>query len=89
MNSEEECAAAAVIIYDTHLQELRFDEINDLQHLFRIHESTFSKFIPEVCESIYNNLKDKYLKVKLASESWLISTIKKISTVEHTLFLYH
>ena len=49
-------------VYDTLLQELRFDEINDLQHLFRIHKSTLSKFIPEVCESIYNHLKYKYLK---------------------------
>ena len=35
----------------------------DLQHLFRIHKSTLSKIIPEVCEAIYKHLKDKYLQV--------------------------
>ena len=29
----------------------------DLQHLFRVHKSTLSKIIPEVCEAIYSNLK--------------------------------
>ena len=35
----------------------------DLQHLFRIHKSTLSKFIPEVCEAIFRRLKDNYLQV--------------------------
>ena len=35
----------------------------DLQHLFRIHKSTLSKFIPEVCEALYKQLKDNHLKV--------------------------
>ena len=35
----------------------------ELQYLFRVHKSTLSKFIPEVCEAIYFRLKDKYLKV--------------------------
>ena len=34
----------------------------DLQYAFRIQQSTFSKFIPEVWE-IYNNMKTQYLKV--------------------------
>ena len=29
----------------------------DLRYLFRIHQSTLSKVIPEVCEAIYGNLK--------------------------------
>ena len=37
---------------------------SDLQHMFRIHKSTLSKFIPEVCEAIFMRLKDKYLKVR-------------------------
>ena len=36
---------------------------SDLQHLFRIHKSTLSQFIPNVCEAIYSQLRDKYLKV--------------------------
>ena len=32
----------------------------ELQHIFRIHQSTISKFIPEVCETIYTRLKDTY-----------------------------
>ena len=35
----------------------------DLQYVFRIHQSTFSKFIPEVCEALYKNMKTQYLKV--------------------------
>ena len=37
----------------------------DLQHLFRIHKSTLSKVIPEVCDAIYAELKDKYLKERI------------------------
>ena len=33
----------------------------DLQHVFRIHKNTLSKFIPDVCEAIYTCLKEKYL----------------------------
>ena len=36
----------------------------DLQYMFRIHKSTLSKFIPEVCKAIYLGLKDRFLKVK-------------------------
>ena len=35
------------------------DNYAELQHIFRIHQSTISKFIPEVCEVIYTRLKDK------------------------------
>ena len=35
-----------------------------LQYPFRVHKSTLSKFIPEVCEALYNKLKDKHLKVR-------------------------
>ena len=38
----------------------------DLQYSFRIHKSTLSKIIPEVCKAIYENLKDKYLKVSFS-----------------------
>ena len=37
----------------------------DLQHVFRIHKSTLSKFIPDVCDAIYTCLKEKYLKVNI------------------------
>ena len=32
----------------------------DLQHIFRIHKSTLSRIIPEVCDAIYMNLKDRW-----------------------------
>ena len=38
---------------------------SDLQHLFRIHRTTLSLIIPEVCEAIYENLKDQYLQVSI------------------------
>lgn len=34
-----------------------------LMYATRIHESTISRFIPDICEIIYNTLKDTYLKV--------------------------
>lgn len=37
-----------------------------LMYSFRIHESTISRFVPEVCGVIYKVLKEKYLKV-----SWI------------------
>ena len=36
---------------------------SELQHLFRVHKSTLSKFIPEVCEAIYLRLREDYLNV--------------------------
>ena len=36
----------------------------DLQYIFRIHKSTLSQFIPEVCEAIYNRLRENYMKVR-------------------------
>ena len=35
----------------------------DLQYTFRIHKSTLSIIIPEVCDAIYARLKENYLKV--------------------------
>lgn len=35
----------------------------DLSLPFRVHKSTISKFVPEVCQAIYMRLKDTYLKV--------------------------
>ena len=49
----------------------------DLQHLFRIHKSTLSKIIPEVCEAIYTELKDKYLKVNV------FISMKKYNLLKH------
>ena len=36
---------------------------SDLQYQFRVHATTISKFIPEVCDSIYRRLKMQYMKV--------------------------
>ncbi|XP_046407720.1 uncharacterized protein LOC124172320 [Ischnura elegans] len=36
----------------------------------RIHHSTMGGIIPEVCESIYRNLKGKYLKVPQTRKEW-------------------
>nr|CAI5870049.1 unnamed protein product [Callosobruchus analis] len=37
----------------------------------RIHESTISKFVPEVCTAIYKHLKGKYLRTPRTAEEWL------------------
>ena len=51
----------------------------DLQHLFRIHKSTLSKFIPEVCEAIFRRLKDNYLQVS-SFFIFLIGVIRIVRT---------
>ena len=33
-----------------------------LQHIFCIHRASIRKFIPEVCDTVYLRLKDKYLQ---------------------------
>ena len=36
---------------------------SDLQYTFRVHKSTLSRIIPEVCDPIYTRLKEDFLKV--------------------------
>ena len=36
---------------------------SDLQYTFRIHKSTLSRIIPEVCDAIYARFKEDYFKV--------------------------
>ena len=36
----------------------------DLAYYFRVHRSTISKFIPDVCDALYEGLKDIYLNVR-------------------------
>ena len=35
----------------------------EMQHIYRINQSTINKFIPKVCQAIYTRLNDAYLKV--------------------------
>ena len=44
------------------------ESFSSLQFQFRISKSTIS---PEVCEAIYESLKDKYLKFPSTEEEWL------------------
>ena len=37
---------------------------SELAYQFRVHKSTIAKFVPEVCEVIYNRLKEDYMKVR-------------------------
>ena len=37
---------------------------SELAYQFRVHKSTIAKFVPEVCEVIYNRLKEDYTKVR-------------------------
>ena len=41
-----------------------------LQFQFRIHNSTLSLFFPEVCQAIFNRLKEKYIKVTIQTLFW-------------------
>ena len=38
------------------------DYYSRLQHLTRIHQSTLGRFIPEICEAIYSELGNEYIK---------------------------
>ena len=42
-----------------------------LQYQFRTSKSTISLFIPEVCEAIYEILKERYLSFPTSEEEWL------------------
>ena len=48
-----------------HFLSTAVSSYTDLQYVFHIHQNTFSKFIPEVCDELYNNMKNQYLKVCL------------------------
>ena len=37
----------------------------ELQYQYRVHQSTISIFVPKVCEAIYQNLREKYMKVRI------------------------
>ena len=37
---------------------------SELAYQFRVHKSAIAKFVPEVCEVIYNRLKEDYTKVR-------------------------
>ena len=40
------------------------------QFQFRIHNSTLSLFVPEVCQAIFNQQKEKYMKVTIQTLFW-------------------
>ena len=42
-----------------------------LMYQFRIHRITIARFIPVVCEAIYECLKDDYLAVPSTKEEWM------------------
>ncbi|XP_026476143.1 protein ANTAGONIST OF LIKE HETEROCHROMATIN PROTEIN 1-like [Ctenocephalides felis] len=70
---------------DTHLRKsispserltltLRFlatgDSYQSLSYLFRIPPTTISRIVPEVCDALYLELKNDYLKIPCTSEEW-------------------
>uniref|UniRef100_A0A1Y1LAJ7 DDE Tnp4 domain-containing protein n=1 Tax=Photinus pyralis TaxID=7054 RepID=A0A1Y1LAJ7_PHOPY len=46
------------------------ESYRSLMYSTRVHESTISRFIPEVCKAIYNKLKKKYLKMPTTEREW-------------------
>ena len=46
------------------------ESYKSLQFQFRIHNSTLSLFVPEVCQAIFNRLKEKYMKVTIQTLFW-------------------
>ncbi|KAK4883934.1 hypothetical protein RN001_000205 [Aquatica leii] len=45
------------------------DSYKSLMYLFRIPANTISTIIPEVCQAIYDVLKDEYLKCSTVSQT--------------------
>ncbi|KAF2896697.1 hypothetical protein ILUMI_09478 [Ignelater luminosus] len=43
-----------------------------LMYSTRIHESTISRFVPEVCDAIYSSLKTQFLRTPTTEEEWKI-----------------
>lgn len=43
----------------------------ELMYSFRISKSSISKFVPEVCDTIYDILKNRYCKLPDSNEKWL------------------
>ena len=41
-----------------------------LTYQFRVHQTTITKFVPKVCEQMYLNLKDIYLKIPNETSQW-------------------
>ena len=71
--------------HDTHLREtispgarleatllflITGDYYSRLQHLTRIHESTLGRFIPDICEAIYRELGNEYIKTPKTASEW-------------------
>ena len=46
------------------------ESYKSLQFQFPIHNSTLSLFVPEVCQAIFNRLKEKYMKVTIQTLFW-------------------
>lgn len=38
---------------------------DDLACRYRVRKTTIGRFIPEVCDAVYENLKEEYLKVRI------------------------
>ncbi|XP_039948597.1 protein ANTAGONIST OF LIKE HETEROCHROMATIN PROTEIN 1-like [Bactrocera tryoni] len=46
------------------------DSYKSLSAFFRIVPNTISKFVPEVCDAIYSQLRNTYLKIPSTKEEW-------------------
>ncbi|CAI6370037.1 unnamed protein product [Macrosiphum euphorbiae] len=62
----------AIPVHDRLMVTLRFlasgDAYSSLQYLFRIPPCTIGRIVFEVCQAIYDNLKEKYLKCPSSTE---------------------
>ena len=47
------------------------ESFQSLMYQFRVHETTISKFIPEVCQAIFEIFKDDYMQLPTTREKWL------------------
>ncbi|XP_046844884.1 putative nuclease HARBI1 [Xenia sp. Carnegie-2017] len=65
----------AISVHDRLCVTLKFlasgCSYKDLMYSFRISVSSISKIVPEVCEALYNVLKEAYLKPPTTKQQWL------------------
>lgn len=86
-----DCVSSRITKLDTHMRDalpgklklevtLRYlasgDSFASLQYLYRVPKCTISKFVPEVCEAIYDSLKS-FIKVRILFKNFIFPKLSK------------
>ena len=64
------------------------ESFQSLQYSHRISKQSISSFVPQVCDALYQSLKDKYLKVHVVITCISYHQYKVIANVDIKLVIY-